>query len=80
MSEEKIALYTKYYDLKKGGAEGQKVAQVTSPTNWLSSNIVLVTAIGPLISSACAIPAPPTSTNANATREEKVTPLMTTPF
>jgi hypothetical protein len=26
MSEEKIALYTKYYDLKKGGAEGQKVA------------------------------------------------------
>jgi hypothetical protein len=26
MSEEKIALYTKYYDLKKSGAEGQKVA------------------------------------------------------
>jgi hypothetical protein len=26
MSEEKIALYTKYYELKKGGAEGQKVA------------------------------------------------------
>jgi hypothetical protein len=26
LSEEKIALYTKYYDLKKGGADGQKVA------------------------------------------------------
>jgi hypothetical protein len=26
MSEEKVALYTKYYELKKGGAEGQKVA------------------------------------------------------
>jgi hypothetical protein len=26
MSEEKVALYTKYYDLKKGGPEGQKVA------------------------------------------------------
>jgi hypothetical protein len=26
LSEEKVALYTKYYDLKKGGADGQKVA------------------------------------------------------
>ena len=55
------------------------VVQITSPTNWLSSNIVLVTAIGPLMSSARAIPAPTKRTNERPASEVKVTLLITTP-